>query len=223
MNQLRCENVTKTVATRDGAYTILSDISITFEQGRSYALMGISGSGKSTLLSLLAGLEEPTEGSIVLGNRTTALLAQCFPRSFFHDTIGIIFQKPHLLKELTVLENVMIKGLIAGQPPAVASKTGYALLDQVGLLDKADCSVTILSGGEQQRVAVARALFTNPIFLLADEPTAHLDTSNKEIIVKLLVHTSKQKGQGLIVTCHDPYIAGVMDKLLVLQNAKLKE
>ncbi len=223
MTQLLCENVTKMVTSPGGIFTILSDISVIFEQGQTYALKGISGSGKSTFLSVLAGLEEPTKGSITIGGLKTALLAGRFPRSFFHETIGIVFQKPHLLKELTVLENVIIKGLIAGQSSHSAKEQGYALLKEVGLEDRATSSVAVLSGGEQQRVAIARALFTNPQFLLADEPTAHLDAVNKETIVNLLLRSSKQKGRGLIVTCHDPYVAGAMNINFVLENAKLRK
>lgn len=223
MNILVCDRVTKVFGEGDQASTVLSSVSVTFKQGTAYALMGISGSGKSTFLSLLAGLEEPTSGTIFFNDRKVTELAARMPRIFFHQNIGIIFQKAHLLKELSVIENVILKGLIAGESFAAARKRGQELLECVGLLHKADNPSFTLSGGEQQRVAVVRALFTRPLFLLADEPTAHLDLVAKKMVIALLLEYTKQTGTGLIVTCHDPMVAESMDTKMYLKQASLEQ
>ena len=128
---------------------------------------------------------------------------------------------PYLIEELSVLENIMIKGLISGQSYKQAAKRGYELLDAVGLGQKADSSTVTLSGGEQQRVALARALFTQPDFILADEPTAHLDVMTKQTIVNLLLTCKRQWGMGLIVATHDQSVAEQMDTMVKLEKGIL--
>lgn len=200
---------------------ILREVSALFKQGVSYGLSGISGSGKSTFLLLLSGFEKPSAGSICFDNQNIHNFKPHEHEEFLQKKIGILFQTPHLINELTVLENVMLKGLAAGLSKQEASYKALTLLQAVNLEKSALQKPSILSGGEQQRVALARALMNDPIFLLADEPTAHLDMQSRELILKLLNHYQKNHNMGLIVSSHDPYVIENMDYHYVLDQGKL--
>lgn len=223
MNTLTLDNITKAFSQNNEQSVIFNDSNATFKQGTSYAITGISGSGKSTLLSLLAGLDQPTSGSVLYNDISVTTLIKKNPRHFFHETIGIIFQMPFLLKELNVLENVIIKGLVAGTPLESCQKQGLALLESVNLADKAHAMPAQLSGGEQQRASIARALFSKPQFLLADEPTAHLDAHNRTMILDVLDHYLKHENVGLIISTHDPFIAEKMQVHYEIRNNTLHE
>ncbi len=181
-----------------GSHNVLVNIEYQFVAPRTYALLGVSGTGKSTFINLLAGFDTPDVGSV-----TTAHIA-------------CLMQTPLLLDELSVLENVIIQGLIAGQQ---LHDLGKKLLDQVDLADKADSAPRTLSGGEQQRVALARALLLKPDFIIADEPTAHLDPASKEKMLKLLL----AQNIGLIIASHDTVVAQAMDTVLELKEGGLYE
>jgi ABC-type lipoprotein export system ATPase subunit len=202
---------------------VFKDLSYEFRQGQSYAITGVSGTGKSTLLSLLAGIETATSGSILLDSNDVSVLAAKTPRTFFHEKVSIIFQSAHLLPELTVIENVIIKGLLKGLSFATSIRKGKQLLEKVNLENKAQEYPSTLSGGEQQRVAVLRALFLEPDFLLADEPTAHLDPVHKELIMSLLEEYRNQLSMGLIVSTHDREVAYRMNRVLELKEGSLIE
>ncbi len=196
---------------------LFANINFTFIQGQSYALSGPSGAGKSTLLHMLAGFDTPQEGIISFsGTDIRGLNAQCYVR----EHIGFIHQVPHLLDELSIVENVMIKGLIAQQSYNECRQKALELLALVGLADKASVRPRTLSGGEQQRVAVVRALFAEPTFILADEPTAHLDQVTAQILVDLI---RSYKSSGLIMVSHDPQVTIQLDHLLYLSDGTLHE
>ncbi len=199
---------------------VLSDMSILFEQNKKYALTGISGAGKSTIIHLLAGLDSPTKGSVYFNNNALSSFTQEKKQQFLNESVGLIFQSPYLLKELSVLENVMIKSLISagGQTDTTKAKD---LLSLVGLADKSNAQVMDLSGGEQQRIAIARAIYSEPAFLLADEPTAHLDEKNRDIVLQALLNCQKQWSMGLIVASHDPKVWQVMDYAYEIVDKKL--
>jgi len=201
--------------------TLLTGASYTFEQGTSYALLGVSGTGKSTILQLLAGLEQPTEGTILYQDRSLAKFSDTEHQQFLHATVGLVFQLPYLIDELSVRENVMLKGLISGFAGEIAEKKADRLLEQVGLLHKANSYPAALSGGEQQRIALIRALFVQPQFLLADEPTAHLDHESKKLIIALIKEFQESSGMGVIIATHDPEIAALMDKRVSIIDGKL--
>lgn len=200
---------------------IVENLNYTFLQGVSYALTGISGIGKSTLIHLLAGIDEPDKGDLLYNDCAYRDLPS--RREFFQKNIGIVFQAPYVIDELSVLENVMIKGLIAHDSNETDQKKALELLGRVGLADRANDRCKTLSGGEQQRVSVARALFSDPAFILADEPTAHLDRQNAQMVIELLVSFQREKGAGLIIASHDPEVAEAMDVVLTLEQGRLGE
>lgn len=209
-----------------GSITVAENVSYTFLPGVSYAIMGPSGTGKSTLLYMLAGLEQPTEGNVVFGTRTIsedALKNRALYESFLLHSVGLVFQTPCLVPELSVLENIGIKGLIIGMSYETMKQRALDLLHKVGLDDVVDQPVTVLSGGQQQRIAVARALFLLPKFLLLDEPTAHVDLHTAHEIVALLTHLTKTDTIGCIVVSHDPLVAQAMDHVLYMHDGKLHE
>lgn len=206
-----------------GMLEILKAASYTFCQGKTYAITGASGIGKSTLISLLSGLDAPTSGSIYFNGHDISTFNPQERSIFLNEKIGIVFQAPYLIRELTVLENVMIKGLIRNLDNESCKEKGLALLQSVGLLDHAYRMPAALSGGQQQRVALARALFGDPLFLLADEPTGNLDSKTGAEIIDLLVSMHEDRSMGIIVSSHDPQVARRMEVVLELKNGKLEQ
>jgi ABC-type lipoprotein export system ATPase subunit len=200
---------------------VIKGITITFKQGTTYAITGISGSGKTTFMHLLAGLDEPDEGTILLDNRDIATFNQAQREHFLNQTVGLVFQFPYLINELTVLENVALKGFIADMERSAAQQQARTLLKNMGLADKAYAYPAQLSGGQQQRVALARALFNKPVFLLADEPTASLDRNMGKEIIDLLLDYQRAWGMGIIMSSHDPYIATVVDHVVSMHDGIL--
>lgn len=203
------------------AISVLSGADAIFEQGKTYALLGISGTGKSTILQLLAGVDRPSSGKITFNAKDLALFTDAEHERFLHEDIGLVFQMPYLIDELSVCENVMIKGLMGGENLELNRKRATLLLQQLGLEQKIDAYPRVLSGGEQQRVALARAVFAQPKFLLADEPTAHLDRETKQLIMKLLIEMQKKSGMGVIIATHDQEVAAFLDTHLRIHLGKL--
>ncbi|MEO5668607.1 MAG: ABC transporter ATP-binding protein, partial [Bdellovibrionota bacterium] len=188
---------------------VLRDISITIPEGTWASLMGPSGSGKSTLLSLLAGLDLPTSGELKLAGKNILRLTEDERALFRAENIGFIFQSFRLLPTLSVLENVCVPLEILGRHDARAE--AEALIERVGLASRKHHSPGQLSGGEQQRVAVARAFVTRPKILLADEPTGNLDEENSALILDLLADLQRSHRSTLLVVSHDPGVAARAD------------
>jgi putative ABC transport system ATP-binding protein len=182
------------------------------------AVMGVSGSGKSTLLHLLGGLDRPSEGSIKIDGVDISRLKDNQLADIRSKKIGFVFQFFNLLTRLTALRNVRLPLEIAGSSAKEAQKRALELLKLVGLEERADHRPTELSGGEQQRVAVARALTNNPKIILADEPTGNLDTKTGLDILQLLKQITKEKGRTLIIVSHDLRVAELADKTMNLQD-----
>lgn len=198
--------------------SILKQISASFDAGHTYALTGVSGTGKSTLLHLIAGIEKPNEGAVSINDHNLASFTEQERSSFLFSTIGLVFQQPYLIKELTVIENVMLKKLIAGSCTTDDTNHALDLLDQAGLADKAHAVPGSLSGGQQQRVALLRALFIKPDFLLADEPTGSLDKQTGQSLLALLLSLQKKYGIGMIISTHDATVADAMDTIFELKD-----
>ena len=216
---IELRGVSKTVPSGTGQLTILHPLDLSIERGRVVAITGPSGSGKSTLLGLMAGLDAPSEGNIVIdGVEITALDEDALAR-LRGVRVGIVFQFFHLLPSLTAFENVLVPMEIAGVRDA--HQRARALLTEVGLSDRAHHYPSQLSGGEQQRVAIARALANDPPILLADEPTGNLDSTTGRQIIELLLAINRDRGTTLVLVTHDPDLAGVADMSVALRDGRV--
>lgn len=207
--------ITKTFTIKDQARCLFKDLSLTCEPGKRYVISGPSGVGKSTLLLMLCGLEAPTGGRVLYNSRPVPVFGSREHELFLCHTVGLMFQYPYLVPEFSVLENVMIKGLASGLSRAECHERGRQLLAQVGLADFADRSPSFLSGGEQQRVALARTLFLRPAFLVADEPTAHLDAVNTAQIFELISSYQQDGNMGVIISSHDSRVSDGADRVFI--------
>jgi lipoprotein-releasing system ATP-binding protein len=222
LHTLRAESLAKAFAQGTSTVPVLTGVNAEFVQGSSVAITGASGSGKSTLLHLLAGVDEPDTGAVRYDGVSLAQMNNDEQGQFLNRAIGLMFQAPYLVDELTVLENVMIKGLIAGKSHADCAPAATELLREVGLPEKADALPATLSGGQQQRVALARALFGQPAFVLADEPTGNLDRETGKQIIDMVLRVTKTWGAGLIVVSHDPYVEQMVDQVWHLNHGTLE-
>jgi ABC-type lipoprotein export system ATPase subunit len=218
---LAAQKISKTFTQGTQEITVLKDITCTFEQKKSYAITGISGSGKSTFIHILAGLDTPTTGTILFNNHPLQNFSPAQREQFLNKSIGLVFQSPHLLKELSVIENIIIPGLISGRTRNDCETKAIELLKKVELIAKKDSKIGELSGGQQQRVAIARALFNEPAFLIADEPTGNLDLATGKHIIDLLIACQKEWGMGIIISSHDEYVAEKMDEVYELSDGIL--
>jgi putative ABC transport system ATP-binding protein len=198
---------------------VLTEVTLDVPPGQFLAVAGPSGSGKSTLLGLIAGLDQPTTGYIrVAGVEITRLSEDALAR-FRRDTLGYVFQAYHLIPTLTALENVAVPLELAGDPDALPRAT--ALLAEVGLADRAHHYPVQLSGGEQQRVAVARAMARRPALLLADEPTGNLDSGTGKQIIELLVGLRDTLASTLVLVTHDAALAARADRVVTLCDGRV--
>lgn len=219
---LQSNNIKKFFKQADVTIEVLKGVTASFETGKSYAVTGPSGSGKSTLIHLLAGLDAPDDGTVFFDEQNIALMSTHQREQFLNESIGLVFQQPYLIPELSVLDNIKLKGMIKGLSPEDCQEQALHLLTIVGLAHKASHNPLSLSGGEQQRVAIARALFNRPAFLIADEPTGNLDVETGKKIVDLMLQCQAEWGMGIIVSSHDAYVAQKMEKVLHLDNGKLE-
>jgi putative ABC transport system ATP-binding protein len=219
MIQLR--EVSKTVKSGDQPLTILHPLTLDIADGRFMAIVGPSGSGKSTLLGLIAGLDSPTSGSVLIDSVDITRLDEDALARLRGEKIGFVFQFFHLIPSLTAYENIAVPMEIAGAPD-VARRTD-ALLQEVGLTGRAHHYPSQLSGGEQQRVALARALANAPPIVLADEPTGNLDTATGRHILELLREIHRTRGTTIILVTHDVELAGIADSRLVLRDGRVVE
>jgi len=218
---VRADSITKTYRSGRNMVTVFESLSLEIREGEMVAIVGPSGAGKSTLLHLIGGLDRPTSGSVKIGEFDIFKLADVDLARFRNREIGFIFQFHHLLPEFTALENAMMPLLIGRRPSRVAKERAGKALESVGLASRASHRPGEMSGGEQARVALARALISEPRLLLADEPTGDLDGRTSENIHNLLkeVHTS-QKLTSIIVT-HNERLASICDRVLHLEDGRL--
>ncbi|HET9359070.1 MAG TPA: ABC transporter ATP-binding protein [Vicinamibacterales bacterium] len=215
---IELRGVSKTVRSGDHPLTILHPLDYTIPSGQFIAIVGPSGSGKSTLLGLLAGLDAPSTGQIVIdGTDITGLSEDALAR-LRGDKIGFVFQFFHLVPSLTALENVLIPMEIARRKDAMAR--AKQLVDEVGLAERAHHYPSQLSGGEQQRIAIARALANDPPIVLADEPTGNLDSTTGRHIMDLLLNVRRSRRSTLVLVTHDAELASLADTRLVLRDGR---
>jgi len=215
---IELRGVSKTVDSGGQPLTILHPLDYAIASGQFVAIVGPSGSGKSTLLGLLAGLDAPTAGSIIVDGTNIATLGEDRLARLRGEKIGFVFQFFHLVPSLTAFENVLIPMEIAGRRDAMAR--GRHLLEEVGLTDRAHHYPSQLSGGEQQRIAIARALANDPPIVLADEPTGNLDSTTGRHVMDLLMRVHRARNTTLVLVTHDAELAALADTRLVLRDGR---
>jgi len=218
---LAAERLGKQVSSPEGVLAILSDVSLAIARGETVAIMGASGAGKSTLLALLAGLDEPTSGTVRLAGNELTTLDEDGRAAVRARHVGFVFQSFHLVPSLTALENVMLPLELTGR--ADARSTAREVLGRVGLAERVGHYPRQLSGGEQQRVAIARAFVTRPDVLFADEPTGNLDTATGERIMDLLFGLNAATGATLVLVTHDTALASRCGRVIRLDAGRVVE
>ena len=201
---------------------VLRDLELEVQSGEMLAVVGSSGVGKSTMLHLLGGLDRPDGGTVDIGGERVTDMSDSARVAFRNAHVGFVFQFHHLLPEFSAIENVEMPMRIAGASSGLAAERAQELLDRVGLADRADQRPGTLSGGEQQRVAVARALVMRPRLLLADEPTGDLDETTAEALHDLLRRMHLDHGLTSIIATHNPRLAAACDRVLRLEGGKLR-
>ncbi len=203
--------------------TVFTEVDLAIKPGEKVAIVGASGSGKSTLLHILAGLDQPDEGVVLLNGHSFSQEKDTPRGRLRNQYMGFVYQFHHLLPELTALENVMLPLRVRRTPAKEAQAQAETLLKRVGLADRMHHKPSELSGGERQRVAIARALITEPKCILADEPTGNLDDSSAEQVFQLLLELNQEFNTALVIVTHDLALAGKMDRQLRLSGGHIQE
>jgi putative ABC transport system ATP-binding protein len=216
---LEAENLTKQVSSPEGSLTIVDHVSLRIRAGESVAIVGASGAGKSTLLALLAGLDTPTSGRVILAGADLTTLDEDGRARLRAERVGFVFQSFHLVPALTALENVMLPLELAGRRDARAG--ALEALDRVGLRDRTGHYPRQLSGGEQQRVALARAFVTQPAVLFADEPTGNLDTVTGARVTQMLFDMNANSQTTVVLVTHDRALAARCGRMLIMEGGRL--
>lgn len=218
---IEVQGLQKTFFMPAGELNILNSVDMSIKEGEVVGIVGSSGAGKSTLLHILGTLDRPTSGRILYGNEDVFSLDNNRLAAFRNSTIGFVFQFHHLLPEFTALENVMMPGLISSSNRAELKARADSLLSDLGLFNRKDHRPGELSGGEQQRVAVARALMLNPKVVLADEPTGNLDTATAEELFNLLLKLNESKGITFIIVTHNDSLSKRCHRVLKMTDGRL--
>ncbi len=220
---LTIEKLSKSYHDGQRELVVLKNVDLTVQKGEAIAIVGMSGAGKSTMLHLLGGLDRPDEGSLVFEGKRLNGASRVEMDTYRNRAIGFVFQFHHLLPEFTALENVMMPALVARRTKAEATEAATKLLEQVGLKERMTHRPSKLSGGEQQRVALARSLVNGPDLLLADEPTGNLDAKTGKKIIELMWATTVEKNRSLVIVTHEPTIAERADRIFHLGGGQLKQ
>ena len=221
MTTLVAKNLSKHYPTRSEPLRILHDLNLELSAGENVAIVGPSGSGKSTLLHILGTLDTPSSGTVLFDGDNPFAMDEQTLADFRNKHIGFIFQEHHLLPQLSVFENILVPTLASGKPTAVDIERAEELIERVGLTDRSHHRPAELSGGERERVAVARALINKPMLLLADEPTGNLDHDNAQQIGELLLDIQRQEQMILVVVTHSQELSQKLDQQLELSAGQL--
>lgn len=224
MSVLEAQALSKTYVGGDGGQIVVLDgVDLQIARGEMVAIIGSSGAGKSTLLHLLGALDRPTSGRVLIDGRPVEGMDDDAVSALRNRTVGFVFQFHHLLREFTALENVMMPLRIAGSDEVDAKRRAMALLERVGLGGRVHHRPSALSGGEQQRTAVARALAADPAVLLADEPSGNLDHHNSERLHELFTELAHELELGMVVVTHNRALAARADRVLQLEDGRLTQ
>ena len=216
---IKLEGITKSF----GSLQVLKGIDLEINKGEIVSIVGPSGAGKTTLLQIMGTLDEPDAGTVQIDGTVVSRMKEKELSAFRNKNIGFVFQFHQLLPEFTALENVMIPGLIAGVSSNEANDRATTILDFMGLVDRASHKPNDLSGGEKQRVAVARALINDPAVILADEPSGSLDTHNKEDLHQLFFDLRDRLGQTFVIVTHDEGLAKITDRTVHMVDGMIKK
>ncbi|MAI06446.1 MAG: ABC transporter [Alphaproteobacteria bacterium TMED87] len=222
-NILKIDSVHRSFKQGDKSLNILKGINLSLKPGELVALLGPSGSGKSTLLHLAGLLEKPDSGEIIIDGKSSHLFSEKKISSLRSKYFGFVYQYHHLLYEFSAVENIMIPQIIAGVGPSQARIRSKELLSKVNLIDRQNHRPGVLSGGEQQRVAIIRALANNPKVLLADEPTGNLDPNTADVVFNELLYFSRENNLAGLVATHNIELAKRMDRMFILNDGRLFE
>jgi len=223
MELIRTEGLKKSYGGLKKKVEVLKGVDLRIDKGETVAIVGSSGAGKSTLLNLLGGLDRPTSGEVYYGGKPVFRHDDRALAAFRNATIGFVFQFHHLLPEFTALENVVLPALIGGVGRQEATERAKALLEEVGLGGRLGHKPGELSGGEQQRTAIVRALMRSPSVILADEPTGNLDTRTGDGVFDLLLEQNRSRGMTMIVVTHNEKLAGRLNRRLHMADGKIAQ
>lgn len=220
---LICKNLGKTF--QDGALfvDVFQHVNFTVQAGERIAIVGPSGAGKSSLLHILGGLDRPTTGQVIIAGQDAASLGDAERSRLRNRYLGFVYQFHHLLPEFTVLENVCIPLLLRGMKPKLAADKAMGLLSKVGLEKRRDHKLGELSGGERQRTAIIRALVTDPLCVLADEPTGNLDNRTADKVYQMMLDLNRELNTSIVIVTHDLHLAAKMDRILRLDRGTLND
>ncbi len=220
---IELKNVRRVFREGQSEKTVLNDVTLSARRGESVAIRGRSGSGKSTLLNLIGGIDAPDSGEVVVAGETLTSMSERQRTFFRRRNIGFVYQAFNLIQTLSVADNIRLVLELNGTGRSASSQRVRELLGSVGLADRGDSYPDVLSGGEQQRVAVARALANSPRVLIADEPTGNLDDDNADRVMELLRSLARDNGSTMVIATHSARLAAICDRVVQLSGGRLDE
>jgi lipoprotein-releasing system ATP-binding protein len=218
---IQCVDLNKTFKDAGKPVDVFVNLNLELAAGECIAIIGRSGAGKSTLLHLLGGLDKPTSGSVLINGQDFKKLSEKQKSMLRNKSLGFIYQFHHLLPEFTAVENVCIPLVMGGADIVYAENKAKMILSKAGLAERLQHKVAQLSGGERQRVAIARSLVTEPLCVLADEPTGNLDSQTADQVFAMMLNLNKELDTSLVIVTHDEQLAAKMDKTYLLENGQL--